>query len=922
MLDMVVSLVILSILMLMTGSTLATLTLSSKNSGAETTALAAAEDAVALSGQQGSVTTHQAIITGAAETKGVSIKYYSDNGTVTTVIYHVTPVYGGSADVTITIPDVIWGTPQIGSGVTSSTLPGTPSTPIPQVTLNNYSSTGDTLSWAWAPSTNGTGPYTYYWSVSDTVAPYYTPGCTSGSTTSTSTTCAGMILPGVSYTFSIYAQDSLGAVSSVGSVTVVSTTTTNTTTTTAPPAPPSTPTTPQPYVTSNQPTTMTWSWNPSSGGTGTLTYYWNLSPSAGSCTQAGTTSTSFTCSSLSPGNSYTFSVYAQDPSGNTSNVGSVTATNLVYPSSTTLATTTTVASFISAPVVSVTGASADTPTSSTITWGWTSSAGGTPPIIYQYSLSPTTASCSTGATSTLSYSCSSLTPGTTYTLTVYAQDTKGVTSAPGSATATAPQLPPPTTTTTTTTTPIFGTTTTTAPPPPGFTDTISEPQPTVATNYTPTGASVGTMYWTWPTPAGVIGTPTYTYSITPTACAGGSTSSTSAICNSMVPGTSYTFCVMVSDANGDTPPPSPTLANGGCVAATQAAPSAPTTTTSGVGVAPNPVVVTPPTLYNATATAGSQGATISWYDTYSPITSITVHTYQSTNCSGYAWESGSSTNVINFPDVNTTPSSVYYWGRNYSANGYVADGGNRSAVSACIPVTLNPPTLAGSSLLTTAVTGSATLASVTWSDSGAVGTTAVRVGAWLNSTCSGTANYAAQHGYIPSNSTTSGTINISGSFAPGGTYSARAEKLWNSVSSTTSASGQCKTFYVPAPATTTTTSGVTTTTTVKTTTTTTATNPYPAAPTGVFTGPPNGTDAALTWSESKKIVSVQFRWHIRSACGGSPISTTSKSYSPATTVYKAYQLTPNPAVYSPLSVYVFVTNSYGNTAASCISWTP
>lgn len=863
---MVVSLVIISILLLMTGSTLVTVTNNAKNSGAETTALAAAEDAVALSGQAGSITTRTAIYTGAAETNGVTVQSYSDNGVVTTVVYHVTPAYGGTADVTITIPDVIWGTPTIG-GTTSSTLPGTPSTPIPQIIVNNYSPSGDTLSWSWSPSTNGTGPYTYYWSVSDTVPPYYTAGCTSGATTTTSVTCAGMILPGVSYTFSVYSQDSLGAASSVGTVTVVSSTSGgSTTTTTAPPAQ-ITPSTPVPYVTSNQPTTMTWSWNASTGGTGSLTYYWNLSPSAGSCTQAGTASTSFTCSSLVPGSSYTFSVYAQDPSGNTSNVGSVTATNLAYPSSTTLASTTTVASYISPPSVSVTGSSADTPTSSTITWGWTSSSGGTPPILYQYSLSPTTASCTTGATSSLSYSCSSLTPGVTYTLSVYAQDTTGLTSTPGSASYTAPSLPPATTTTTTTAPTFNPTTTTTTPPPVGYTDTISEPQPTVSTNYTPAGASVGTMYWTWPTPAGVIGAATYTYQISPAACAGASTPYTYAICNSMVPGTYYTFCLLVSDSNGDTPPPPPTLANGGCVAATQAAPAPlATTTTSGSATTiagASPTAPNPPYLISATANAGQMGATINWYDT-STIDTIVVHTYQSSNCSGTPWESGSSNNVSGFPPVNTTPSSTYVWGRSYSADGYVSYSGVHSAVSSCISLTLSPPPIPAGSLLTPSVAGTSSYVTVNWSDSQAVGTTAVRVYAFLNTTCSGTANFATQKGYSSGSSVTSGAITITGNFPAGGTYSAYANKIWNASGGTTGALSQCKTFSIAAP------TSTTTTTLAGTTTTTLAAVALQVTLTHITGAGQDAysSDISWKWSSNKSIVKIWGHSWAYSGCTG------------------------------------------------------
>jgi hypothetical protein len=78
-------------------------------------------------------------------------------------------------------------------------------------------------------------------------------------------------------------------------------------------------TTPAPYESSTANTgtysAMVFNWGASTGGNGSFTYYYS-----GACSGS-TTSTSATCTSLTPGTYYTLSVYAQDSVGDTSGTG-------------------------------------------------------------------------------------------------------------------------------------------------------------------------------------------------------------------------------------------------------------------------------------------------------------------------------------------------------------------------------------------------------------------------------------------------------------------------------------------------------------------------------------------------------------------------------------------------------------------------
>jgi hypothetical protein len=149
-----------------------------------------------------------------------------------------------------------------------------------------------TVSWA-APASNGAAITSYMASASG-----YT--CT---TSGTSCTIYGLAYS-TGYTIYVYATNAAGTgAPGVGSGT-----------TSAAPV-----TTPAPYESSTANTgtysAMVFNWGASTGGNGSFTYYYS-----GACSGS-TTSTSATCTSLTPGTYYTLSVYAQDSVGDTSGTG-------------------------------------------------------------------------------------------------------------------------------------------------------------------------------------------------------------------------------------------------------------------------------------------------------------------------------------------------------------------------------------------------------------------------------------------------------------------------------------------------------------------------------------------------------------------------------------------------------------------------
>lgn len=118
---------------------------------------------------------------------------------------------------------------------------------------------------------------------------------------------------------------------------------------------------PAPTVANNTPGVLSFAWPASLGGTGTTTYYWSLSPSVSGCTGGSTTALSVTCtsSSLVDGATYTFSLYAQDSSGTTTPVTSIST--VYFGSSTTTTTTASTTTTTTASTTTTTVASSASP---------------------------------------------------------------------------------------------------------------------------------------------------------------------------------------------------------------------------------------------------------------------------------------------------------------------------------------------------------------------------------------------------------------------------------------------------------------------------------------------------------------------------------------------------------------------------------
>jgi type II secretory pathway pseudopilin PulG len=832
-LDLVVTLVILTVLLLLATATLLQVINTSKNNGATATALSAASDAVSLASQQNPLTNSNYasdlynasnntgfIFTACGgpgdptptssfdpnvngETKGCTIARYpagsanpggleitSESGYLT-VVYDVYPSYGGSATVTISFPEVIGGTPILGfpPGNTGPTIPGTPSTPTPVVVINNYSADGDTMSWSWAPSTGGTAPYTYYWSISPTAG----STCTSGSALVTSVTCSNIIVPGATYTFSVYAQSSgtTPLTSGVGSVTATAAEAQSVVTSTASPSA----TSPVPVVpvvtanTYNDPDgTMTWAWPASSGGTGALSYFWSLSPTTSGCSAGETSSTTFTCSSVTPGTTYTYTVFVQDNHGDTSEPSSVTATAAGPPP--TGPTTTLPASSPPSTPQPYVNSNTYGDTYDTVQFAWDASTGGTSPYTYYWTISPGSPGCVSGSTTSLTLTCSSLAQGATYTLNVQAEDANSTYSSWGSVSVTTiseTQLIPPTT--------IYS-----GPPPTTPTTTpggsyapISTPQPYVTIN-SPAG-----LGWNWSPVTGGNGIYTYYWTITPgpTGCASGASNSTGENCYNVSPGSTYQICVFATDSDSN-------RSSTGCD--TETVPSA-----QGGGGTGSSLVA--PDVTNVSASAGQAGATVSWSDyAQSGITSVRVVTFSQSGCSsgleagtqGYASSPSSGA-------VQTSASFTYKAGVTYYAQASADIGSTPTGPGNCFAFVPQAPPI-NCSTLTNGFSANTGGAVVTWACGSAVGVTSVTVEVYSNSSCTSGLHSAGQT-YTASANTTSGSVSVIGPYSAGSTYWARVNTLSNSAGAV--GPGQCVSYTIPGVTTTTikTGGGTTTTTT-------------------------------------------------------------------------------------------------------------
>ena len=164
-----------------------------------------------------------------------------------------------------------------------------------------------------------------------------------------------------------------------GSTTTTSIPGGSTTTTTSAP---STPSTPSPIVTDDvlagSGATLAWDWTASTGGSGPLTYYWSVFPTAPGCASGSTTGLTVTCAGvMAPSTDYAFSIYAQDPLGDTSGLGTVDATTPTPSTTTTTAPTTTTTApttTTTAPTTTTTAPTTTTTAPTTTTTGATGSA--------------------------------------------------------------------------------------------------------------------------------------------------------------------------------------------------------------------------------------------------------------------------------------------------------------------------------------------------------------------------------------------------------------------------------------------------------------------------------------------------------------------------------------------------------------------
>lgn len=149
----------------------------------------------------------------------------------------------------------------------------------------------------------------------------------------------------------------------------------------------------------NASATLTWT-KPSSG-TPTITYTITASPNDGSCTVTGRTAS---CTGLTNGQAYTFTVTATNSTGSSTSA----ASNSVTPSATVAP---------SAP-----GKPVATPGNATVSLSWTASVDGTAPITYTVTSSPAGATC---VVTDLTAACTGLTNGTAYTFVVTATNVAG-----------------------------------------------------------------------------------------------------------------------------------------------------------------------------------------------------------------------------------------------------------------------------------------------------------------------------------------------------------------------------------------------------------------------------------------------------------------------------------------------------------------
>jgi hypothetical protein len=573
-------------------------------------------------------------------------------------------------------------------------------------------------------------------------------------------TCS-TLTAGTVYTFSVYAADAYGDASNVASITATAALSAPTTTL----AGASTTligslTTPALSVAANTYAvpydTLAWNWTASSGGHGTISYFWSVSPATSGCSFGETTSQSFTCATAVAGTTYTFSVYAQDPSGDTSAIATIT----------TVATGNHSSSGISTPQPYVNTNVYNGPYSA-VEFDWPNVNGGSENYTYYWKILDAYGNvAASGATGATLVADPSLSPGTYYIFEVYAVDTEGASSQTGSVSVL---------TATSYSGGCYGVCTT-LPPSNGGGSGLATPQPSVTVN------SGGEMGWSWTPTSGGTGSYTYYYSVSPAACGPKSTTGLSATCSSMVPNTGYTFSVYAVDSSG-------AQSGTGTVTATQ---------DDLVSNNPSQGQITA----SASGVAGQALATVSWSDGASGITGSREWVGSTSSCGSGIGE----TDILysNNPTSDTQSviidSGPLIAGHKYSAFASVTYAGSLHQ-SACVPFypSVGPPPTPQ----TTGLTANSSGATVYWSDTGqGIGT--VNVETYSDSQCT-VGDHTGDQTYTTSANTQSGSVAVTGYYNAGQTYSAEVTAVYNGGGA--SGPGNCVTYTVPGAATTTTPSG-------------------------------------------------------------------------------------------------------------------
>jgi titin len=504
------------------------------------------------------------------------------SGATTATVGGLTP--GNSNTFTVTATNSVGTGPASApsTAITIPTLPGAPTNVVATAGVGQA-----TVSWSAPVNTGGATISSYTVTVVET-------GATSIVNAGTSTTITGLVA-GQSYTFTVAATNIVGTGPASSPSTAI-------TIPTVPGAPTGVSATPGP---GGGQATVTWV-PPASGGS-PITSYTVTVVETGATMQSGVPSATVT--GLTPGSSYTFTVFATNAVGN--GPPSSASTSITLPT------------VPGAPtIVMVTGGAGQV----TVTWSAPASNGGSP--ITGYTVTSTPGSFVTSTTGATTATLGGLTNGQSYTFTVFATNAvgNGPASAPSSAV-----------------TPLAA---------PGAPTGVS------AT------AGIGQAMVSWTAPASNGGTPItqYTVTVVQTGATFTTTGATSTTVTGLTAGNSYTFTVFATNSVGDGPASSPSTA-----LTIPTVPGAPTSVSAAPGVGQATVSWTAPPsggspITGYTVTVVQTGATFMTTGTSQVITGLTAgssytFTVYATNAVGNG-PTSSATTAITIPTVPAAPTNV------------------------------------------------------------------------------------------------------------------------------------------------------------------------------------------------------------------------------------------------------------------------